>query len=368
MNLDELRSVQSKERRKDSLQQLRDSFYEDVATYISDLRTTRDRRAEQVSNPFSDDEVRRLSDELETAEEVAEAVFERRVGKVVKLASFAAADMSVGTDGMTGEERDLFDDLVSRIKRNKRDVLDILAGDDDTPVAHPAASESSPPTASDGASTPKEVHPDAPTHSSPDIDHEPAHGEQQGDVARDGENVLAAAMGSTENQSGAETTPSDSGGVDSDESASKIIDSDESASKIIDSDESSSTDETTGVPTTDGGNTTAEPTSGRTEPASERNDHSDPPLHETGPTSQAADATVSRSKESDNPTKTGLSSEKVESPNTEPERTMVRITEDVGEIFGVDEREYTLGREDVVTLPTANAEPLVARDAAIRLD
>lgn len=358
MNLDELRSVQSKERRKDSLQQLRDSFYEDVATYVSDLRTTRDRRAEQVSNPFSDDEVRRLSDELETAEEVAEAVFERRVGKVVKLASFAAADMSVGTDGMTGEERDLFDDLVSRIKRNKRDVLDILAGDDDTPVAHPAASESSPPTASDGASKPAEVHPDAPTHSSPDIDHEPAHGEQQGDVARDGENVLAAAMGSTENQSGAETTPSDSGGVDSDESASKIIDSDES----------SSTDETTGVPTTDGGNTTAEPTSERTEPASERNDHSDPPLHETGPTSQAADATVSRPKESDNPTKTGLSSEKVESPNTEPERTMVRITEDVGEIFGVDEREYTLGREDVVTLPTANAEPLVARDAAIRLD
>ena len=35
MNLDELRTVQSKERRKDSLQHLRDSFYEDVAAYMA---------------------------------------------------------------------------------------------------------------------------------------------------------------------------------------------------------------------------------------------------------------------------------------------------------------------------------------------
>jgi DNA replication factor GINS len=50
------------------------------------------------------------------------------------------------------------------------------------------------------------------------------------------------------------------------------------------------------------------------------------------------------------------------------ERTTLRITRDVGEIFGVDEREYDLASEDVVTLPTPNAEPLLARDAAERLD
>jgi len=88
---DELRSAQAKERRKDSLQHLRDSFYDDVAAYVADLRAARDRRAEQVAKPFSDDDVRRMSDEVETAEEVAEALYERRVGKVVKLASFAAA-------------------------------------------------------------------------------------------------------------------------------------------------------------------------------------------------------------------------------------------------------------------------------------
>src|SRR6056297_3078582 len=149
MNLDELRSVQSKERQKDSLQQLRDSFYQDVAAYIADLRAERDRRAEQVDNPFSDDEVRRLSDELDTAEEVAEALYERRVGKVVKLASFAAADMSASEEGMTVEEQELFDDLVDRIKQNKASVLDVLAGEGEVASvdsANGAGSTSSTPT------------------------------------------------------------------------------------------------------------------------------------------------------------------------------------------------------------------------------
>ncbi|WP_233745454.1 DNA replication complex subunit Gins51 [Halobacterium bonnevillei] len=50
------------------------------------------------------------------------------------------------------------------------------------------------------------------------------------------------------------------------------------------------------------------------------------------------------------------------------ERTMVRVTDDVGEIFGMDEREYTLEADDVVTLPTENAEPLVEKGAAEKLE
>ena len=49
-------------------------------------------------------------------------------------------------------------------------------------------------------------------------------------------------------------------------------------------------------------------------------------------------------------------------------RTTVRITRDVGAIFGVDEREYDLADEDVVSLPDANADPLIERGAAERLD
>ncbi|GAD52624.1 hypothetical protein MBEHAL_1384 [Halarchaeum acidiphilum MH1-52-1] len=52
----------------------------------------------------------------------------------------------------------------------------------------------------------------------------------------------------------------------------------------------------------------------------------------------------------------------------EIERATVRITQDVGEVLGVDERAYTLESDDVVTLPRENAEPLLARDAAEELD
>jgi DNA replication factor GINS len=53
---------------------------------------------------------------------------------------------------------------------------------------------------------------------------------------------------------------------------------------------------------------------------------------------------------------------------TAVERTTVRITADVGEIFGVDEREYHLETDQIVTLPAANAEPLLERDAAERVE
>ena len=57
-----------------------------------------------------------------------------------------------------------------------------------------------------------------------------------------------------------------------------------------------------------------------------------------------------------------------ETPNPDTDRTTVRITQDVGEVFGVDEQTYHLSAEDVVTLPEVNATPLVERDAAEPLD
>nr|NIS33676.1 hypothetical protein [Actinomycetota bacterium] len=50
------------------------------------------------------------------------------------------------------------------------------------------------------------------------------------------------------------------------------------------------------------------------------------------------------------------------------DRLTVRITAPVGEIYGVDDRVYTLDAEDVVTLPTPNAKPLLDRGAAQRID
>ncbi|WP_418280886.1 hypothetical protein [Halorubrum sp. DTA98] len=317
MNLDELRSVQAKERRKDSLQHLRDSFYDDVAAYISDLRAARDRRAAAVDKPFSDDDVRRMSDEIETAEEVAEALYERRVGKVVKLASFAAADMPVETEGLTTQERDLFDDLVDRIGENKSTVLDALAGETTPTTASVGAGDDSR-TATDVVADPatESGTVDSPDTSGPATAPSPTDGasdrtDDPEPVATDdadgsgGDGALASAMGNTESDS----SP------------------DEPSTSIDDS---------------------AEPTPVDPEPAPP----GAPGVSDGGRIAEREDGAEAGDMV----------------PDEETERTTVRITRDVGSILGVDEREYDLATEDVVTLPAANADPLVQRDAAERID
>ncbi|MFB6070446.1 MAG: hypothetical protein ABEJ76_05425 [Halanaeroarchaeum sp.] len=261
MDLDELRAVQTRERATDGLQELRDTFYADVATYLEDLRERREDAAAEAENPFRDPTVNELTDEIETAEQVAEAIYERRIGKLVKQASLAAAGMPDDQTGLTAEERDLYGDLVDRIEENKTEVLDVIAGDaaPDTD-GRPAESD-----AASSESAPRDAPPQAPRDAPPESD------SPTGEVPADGP-TAAEAMG------GADDGSSTSGGGQ---------------------------DRETG-------------------------DEDDP------------EATV--------------------------ERTTVRITQDVGDIYGVDEREYSLEADDVVTLPRENAKPLVERDAAEELE
>jgi DNA replication factor GINS len=277
MNVEELRSVQRTERQKDSLQHLRDSFYRDVADYVAERKAERKQVAAEADDPFSSPEVSRLTDEIETAEEVVESIYERRVGKIVKRATFAAAGMAAEDEGLTSEERDLFDDLVARIERNRETVLDTLAGD----VGD--AADDSPSEATPDESTPAPNPTDSPADAGGRAEPEPTPPADAA-PAPDPDDLLAEAMG---------------GDAPSDDDPSPDFPADES-------------------PTPDGGARPAE----------------------------ASEST----------------------PDTDTDRTTLRITRDVGEIFGVDEREYDLASEDVVTLPTPNAEPLLDRDAAERLD
>jgi len=299
MNLDELRTVQSKERSKDSLQHLRESFYADVADYIADLKEQRERAAERADSPFDDPEVNRLTDEVKTAEDVVEAVYERRVGKIVKRASLAAAGMPADEEGLTNEEQELFTELVERIESNKEEVLDILAGENDpeespTPAESTAEAANSP--APVGDSTPKPG--DTPTPGT--------------SADESGEDVSAAdVMGGT---------------ADAAESSS--------ASPATDGDSTPATDSDDARPAA------AE--------AAAIADGSDDPASESGDDEDSED-------------EEGLLADL-------DERTTIRITDDVGEIFGVDERTYELASEDVVTLPEANAAPLVERGAAEELE
>jgi len=284
MDIARLRDVQSRERTTDSLQELSDSFYADVAEYIAELKAERERAADDADDPFADPDVSRLTDEIETAEQVAESIYERRVGKIVKQASFAAAGMGGADDGLTAEEQDLYDDLVERIEENKTRVLDVLAG---------------------------ETKP-APDSEEPD---------------GDGTGVDAAAlMGDTEDdpltaETGTESLAAPGGERD-----------DAGQQSQSEPDGSPSPDDAPEPP----------------EPAAD------------GPESAAADGETA---EGDVPPGRADGGEPPEA-----ERETVRITQDVGEIFGVDERTYTLESEDVVTLPEVNAGALVERDAAEKLE
>lgn len=276
MNLDELRAVQAGERSTDSLQSLRDSFYQDVAEYINGLREERARAAERADDPFGSEEVRHLTDEIETAQEVAEAIYDRRLGKVVKRASLAAAGMPTDEEGLTDEEAALFAEVVGKIESRRDAVLSAFAGEAEVPAAD--LDDGPPVSGSSGADDRLDPEP---------ADQEPADPVHDAGGAMAGGGFAASeAMG---------------GGMD-------------------------------GESPPDG------------PPTGERSDR----------------------REQDQRTDAGGATP--DGGRLAADRATVRITRDVGEIMGVDEHVYELADGDVVTLPSANAEPLLERDAASRIE
>ncbi|MDZ7850446.1 MAG: hypothetical protein U5K70_06435 [Halodesulfurarchaeum sp.] len=252
MDLSELRRVQRKERSTDSLQELRESFYADVAEYVQSLREERSAAAAEAEDPFRSTKVTDLSKEIETAEHIAEAVYQRRIGKLVDEASLSATGSGGVKSGLTAEEQDLYDDLVARIEENMADVLDQFAG-----------------------------------------------GRPSGDGSEDdptGSRSMAQSFGS-------------------------------------------------------GSTETADDTATETE--SDSNGGSNP-----------ADVMGPDIENDEGPDESGQTAD----TGDDVDRTTVRMTTDVGEIFGVDAESYDLQRDDIVDLPTENADPLLDRDAAERID
>ena len=318
MNLEELRSVQRAERQKDSLQHLRDSFYEDVAAYIAQLKDERERAVEAAADPFASDDVRQLTDRIEATTEIANALYERRVGKVVKHASFAAADMAADEEGMTAEERDLFADLVARIRENRETVLATLEGaHDGTP--DPAAESTA----------------DAETTASPSADTDAVAADTDAD-ADPTDDLLADALG-------------DPAAAPEEHSPTAPPAGSEATTE--------STDTAAGGP--DDERPTAEAAAATTTPESPA---------ESGSTDGNGTATTDAPRSTDGQSPAVADGSTGEQATPDTDRTTLRITADVGTVYGVDEREYDLAREDVVDLPTTNAEPLLRKNAAERID
>jgi len=314
MNVDELQSVQSRERQTDQLQQLRETFYEDAGQFIQQLRTERDRAAERAEDPFDSPEVNRLTDDIKTAEQTVEAIYERRVGKIVKMASLAAADMPTEDDGLTREERDLFETMVEAIESNRGHVLDVIAGE-------------------------------APTGA---VGDEPKSDERRAPDPEPRQTANDAAAGEPESPS----TPDS--GYDEDDMMGSGGDQSPPAAE---------SEAPTPPPEVD---TDSNPTAaGQSNPA-------DVPAEDDVPVPPAEPGAESDPERGTDPTQADGGRQSPGGSDTsgaaDVDRRTVRITDDVGEIFGVDQREYDLSTDDVVTLPADNADPLVEQDAAEPLE
>jgi len=333
MNLEELQAARDRERQTDKLQQLRESFYADAGEFIQQLQTERDRAAERADDPFDSPEVSQLTDEINTAEQTVEAIYEKRVGKIVKAASFAAADLPAESDGMTVEEEKLFDTLVEDIKANRQHVLDVLAGEASPDENDRAETEESPPEPAEaGGATSADPTPETESEPEPSGDYAPPDV-----VGDDGVEEVSAAdvMGAGPEKPGGEAADADDGTADDSSGPAPASEQDGRSPPDIGHDSSG---ESRTPPEAVAGEGAAGPETG---PEGGGDRSGEPEVRNDGGTAEKG---------------AGV------------ERETVRITADVGAIFGVDEREYDLSTDDVVTLPAANAGPLVERDAAERLD
>ncbi len=391
MNLDELQSVRSRERQTDSLQQLRDDFYRDVAGFVADLREQRDRAAERAEDPFDSPEVSRLSDDIDTAEGTVEAIYERRVGKIVKMASLAAADMPTDDEGLTAEERELFDRLVGAIRQNRSHVLDVLDGEIPADAGggggEPAAGAGGE-SAADAMSDPvsgRAGEPAAatgdPTEPSPDrsggSDPEPAGPDPASDP---GDGGVSEPPGAAGIDVGAAMGGGDDGRAD--ERDVGRAGADAGGPPVGADDPGPRESEPAGR--AERGDDGSGPGSGGSEPPVGRAEDAD----DERPPEEAARVAHSRTEPDGG---TGLAGTDDAPADGEPgdpadgidlagdggdpaagsadvERETVRITADVAPILGVDQREYDLSTDDVVQLPAKNVGPLVERDAAERLE
>ncbi|MDS0258792.1 hypothetical protein NDI56_05220 [Haloarcula sp. S1CR25-12] len=311
MKLDELQSVQSRERQTDQLQQLRATFYEEAGQFVAQLREERERAAERADDPFDAPEVNRLTDDIKTAEQTVEAVYERRVGKIVKMASLAAADIPTEDDGLTQEERTLFETMVEAIEQNREHVLDVVAGEAPTGAVGGGESSTTPSEPTDNAASEPADPTSTPTGTEPEVDAADIMGGGDGSTAPGEEPPPSPADDTSPSGTDEQTPPAPPGPSDDDAGASPDRPADEALSAV---DADGTADETLSADDSDG-----------------------PPADDSGTT-------------------------------PEIDRKTVRITDDVGEIFGVDQREYDLSADDVVTLPADNADPLVERDAAEPLE
>ena len=131
MNLDDLKVIRNEERRSRRLTQLKNSFYSEFKEYMDSLKT-------------SDDPQKK--DELENALQVADAIYDKRAAKIIKLAALAARGHTEDVS-LADAEAEVYD-LVYKVFTHYRDrVLGQMQFEAAAPSSEPVLSNENRPTA-----------------------------------------------------------------------------------------------------------------------------------------------------------------------------------------------------------------------------
>lgn len=136
MDFEDLRNILTREQ-KSKLAKLEPDFYEGVRAYLDGLRE------EQQTAPKM--EAQLLADELETAENRLQRIFELRVGKIVNLAASNTLAEIKGIkqdmDAMAPVERDMYDSVLVAVRKGWSDIERAVTGRATLPATEDIRSE-----------------------------------------------------------------------------------------------------------------------------------------------------------------------------------------------------------------------------------
>lgn len=118
MNLDDLRLLQSNERSSPQLQEVEKDLYRKIAEYVRAL----DENLLSIGDP-DDPKAQKIRDERESARRVVEGIFERRLGKIIRLASLKASGLGKSPKNLTPEEQEMFDQLAEALEKGRAAIL-----------------------------------------------------------------------------------------------------------------------------------------------------------------------------------------------------------------------------------------------------
>lgn len=121
MDADDLRGYRDTARDSPNLQNLPDSFYQDVAAYLEELRDRRATIIEQSDQPFENQEVQAITDQIEETKTLVEAIFNRRLAKILQQALIKERSIE---NQLTEAETLLLADLEGKIPDSMDEFLD----------------------------------------------------------------------------------------------------------------------------------------------------------------------------------------------------------------------------------------------------